>query len=51
MNTLAAIETAAVLLPPDQQQELFLFLAEQVAPYRANAGPARLQAGTDRKPE
>jgi hypothetical protein len=30
MNTLAEIETAAISLPPEQQRELFLFLAERL---------------------
>lgn len=39
MNTLAEIEKAADALPPDQKQELLLFLA------------ARLRAGGARLPE
>jgi hypothetical protein len=39
MNTLAEIEKAAEALPPDQKQELLLFLA------------ARLRAGGARLPE
>lgn len=38
MSTLEEIETAAGLLTPEQQQELFLFLA------------TRLRAGNTRKP-
>lgn len=30
MNTLAEIETAAELLPPEQQRELFLFLVDRL---------------------
>jgi hypothetical protein len=38
MDTLAEIEAAADALPPDQKQELFLFLA------------ARLRAGSNQLP-
>jgi hypothetical protein len=38
MSTLAEIEAAADSLPPEQKQELFLFLA------------ARLRAGSDQMP-
>jgi hypothetical protein len=41
MSTLAEIEAAAESLPPEQKQELFLFLASSLRRNRAELPPPR----------